>query len=195
MSLSAAGIAPMWATPAESVWADIETVALRVMVTLHWATQDRTDLLPVLTQLVLALLAGHVMDQKLDMTNVLKLGLASVLTALCHTQIGLLDMVTATRLRHLTSLFLRRLTTDRGAFQALYGDRVSCTAAFKDVLEEARALLQYAALKPLWCLLCELLFSVFCCLLSFAGATRCSLFACITGRVLFLSCMLRVSRQ
>lgn len=114
-----------WGSPAESVWADIETVALRALVTLHWATHRSADLVDMLTKLVHALLAGHVMDQQLDMTAVLRFGLTSVLGALSHTQKHPSDarVLTTLCLRHLACLLLRRMASDRHAFQALYKNR------------------------------------------------------------------------
>ena len=54
------------------------------------------------------------------MTSVLKFGLAPVLNALSHSES--LDVVTMTFLRHLACMLLRRVSTDRVAFQTLYGD-------------------------------------------------------------------------
>lgn len=51
-----------WVSPSQSVWADVETVALRALLTLHWATQRYPDLVGMLTKLVHALLAGHILD-------------------------------------------------------------------------------------------------------------------------------------
>lgn len=76
----------------------------------------------VLIQLLHALLAGHIMDPKLDVPRLLKVGQKPLFSAL-RDAIRPSDWVTETCLRQLTHLFLRRLTTDRRAFAASYGDR------------------------------------------------------------------------
>lgn len=109
------------ATPSESVWADIEAVALRVLVTLHWAIQGSTQLMECLAGTAHALLVGHVMDPKLDMSKVLKFGLPAVLKALPQIESHNLHTLSTTCLRHLACVFLRRVATDRHAFLALHG--------------------------------------------------------------------------
>ena len=104
------------------IWADIETVALRALVTLDWVTEHagRADLMQLLITIVHCLLVAHATDPQHDMTRVLKFGLVPVLNALSHSQS--LDVVTMTFLRHLACMLLRRVLTDRVAFQTLYGD-------------------------------------------------------------------------
>ena len=137
------------ATPSESVWADIETVALRALVTLHWAITGSTYVMEMLAKVVHALLIDHTMDQKLDMSNVLRFGLTAVLAALLHTESHPADKVTATCLRQLAGLFLRRIATDRRAFQALYGRR---THEMEDTSLTGRVK-NDPAIKALWSLL------------------------------------------
>lgn len=157
------------ATPSKSVWADIETVALRAPVTLHWAMQNDVGLSQSLTQLVHALLAGHVMDEKLDMTNVLKFGLAPVLGTLSIETYAIGDL-TATCLRQLAGSFLRRLTTDMRAFKLLYRlYGLTPSEVFEERLDQLdiEEPLKYPAVKPMWLLLRKLCFSEFCCLRHF----------------------------
>lgn len=107
------------------VWDDAQTVALRALFTLDWVAQHagHTQLMQVLVKIAHALLVAHATDPRPDMTSVLKSGLGPVLNVLSHSES--LDVVSATCLRHLARLFLRRVSTDRLAFQALYGDRAS----------------------------------------------------------------------
>ena len=144
-----------WETPSDSVWADTETVALRALVTLQWATQGKDDELPakadlveVVIQLLHGLLVGHVMDPKLDMARLLKVGQKPLFSAL-RDAVCPSDVVTETCLRQLTHLFLRRLTTDRRAFAASYGDRAH------ELSEGVVELQKYPAVLPLWHLLCK----------------------------------------
>ena len=137
------------ATPSESMWADIHTVALRALVTLHWATTASPYVSQMLAKVVHALLIGHVMDPKLDMTLVLRFGLTAVLGALLQIETHESWKLTERCLRHLACLFLRRLRTDRRAFQALYGRR----AHDMDVLNKTERLTDYPAIKSLWSLL------------------------------------------
>ena len=85
--------------------------------------QGKPDLVPVLIKLVHALLVSHVLNPKLDMTKLLDFGLTPVFGALIHTEVHLLHTVTNSCLRYLGRVFMRRLTTDRHAFKAIYGDR------------------------------------------------------------------------
>ena len=142
---------PLCATPSQFVWADIETVALRALVTLHWAITGSTLVMEMLAKVVHALLLHHIMDRKLDMSNVLKFGLTAVLAALLYTEShpAGVDKVTATCLRHLAYLFLRRVATDRHAFRALYGRR---THVLEDVSSTGRVQ-NDLAIKALWSLL------------------------------------------
>lgn len=44
LALSVLDFGVQWTPPSQFVWADIETVALRVLVTLHWASHGRAEL-------------------------------------------------------------------------------------------------------------------------------------------------------
>ena len=165
-SSTGAGIDPevlcsniLCATPSESVWANIETVALRVLVTLHWAIQGNTKLMQCLAGTAHALLVGHVMDPQLDMSKVLKFGLPAVLKALPQIESQLIHTLSTTCLRHLACLFLRRVATDRHAFLALYG---KCTQNLNGVSLIGRVE-SGPAIEALWCLLGN---SLFCDVLS-----------------------------
>lgn len=148
-SLSQMDVDVWWATPSQPVWADIETVALRALVTLDWAMQCKPDSVKMLTKLVYALLAGHVMDRQLNMTAVLKFGLPAVLGALSYTQPHPSEprVVTTVRLRHLACLFLRRLASDRRAFQEIFGRPAH------EERNEVERLKAYPAVESLWSLL------------------------------------------
>lgn len=98
------------------------------------------------------------------MTAVLKIGLPAVLDALSHTAIHPSEprVVTTVCLRHLACLLLKRLASDRLAFQALYGNRGL------QMLVEKAEILDYPGRDELWDLLCAAL--SFACL---STASRC----------------------
>lgn len=100
-----------------------------------------------LATVVYSLLIGHVTDPKLDMANVLKLGLTAVLAALSQPS----DELTTAYLKHLACFFLRRVATDRRAFQALYGRR---TYETQDVTLTGWVR-NDPAIEALWSLLCK----------------------------------------
>ena len=104
----------------------------------------------VLPKVIHALLAGHVLDPKLHMTRLLDGGLMPVFKALLHVKRHPSDIVTEKCLRCLACLFLRRVTTDRRDFKAIYGDRAHEIS--EGALDE-----QHPSFKPLWALICKLL--------------------------------------
>lgn len=138
------------ATPSESAWANIKTVASRALVTLHWAVQGSTEVMQVLIKIAHTLLVGHVMDTELDMSQVLSFGLPAVLTALSQTESHPSDRMTTTCLRHLACLFLRRVAIDRPAFSSLYGRCTHRTVGGEVLIGRVRS---SPAVEALWSLL------------------------------------------
>lgn len=118
-----------WPTPTAPMWADIEMVAVRALVTLEWANQEActavatpgpTETWPALRQalilLIDALLRGHILDWDLDMSKVLKFGLLPVLREAADFNAA---KVGRQCIRRLTQLFLKRLYTDKVALEVL----------------------------------------------------------------------------
>ncbi len=114
-----------WPTPSAAAWGDIQTVASRVFFTLEWSavelqsstgsqTSKKSDQADcwMLTQDLAAflhkLLAGHVLDVKLDMSRVCASGLAAVL------QIWFCYHMTLRHVNDLALLLLKRVATDEG---------------------------------------------------------------------------------
>ena len=118
----------LWPTPQGPVWADIETVAVRALVTLEWANEEGSAALEsghsqtwaqlrlVLIMLIHALLKGHVLDPNLNMTWVFKFGFLAVMreAADCPANTDGMRCI-----RQLAWLFLRRLSTDKMALSVL----------------------------------------------------------------------------
>jgi len=76
---------PPWPTPTASQWAEIQTVALRLMVLLEWCTgelpgneytsEEATDLIMLkqgLVMLLHELLLGHILDLNLNMDRIFR---------------------------------------------------------------------------------------------------------------------------
>ncbi len=113
-----------WPTPSAAAWSDIQTVASRAFFTLEWISavglpsstgsqtskkSDQPDCW-MLTQDLAAflhkLLAGHVLDVKLDMSRVCASGLTVVL------QIWLCYHMSLRHVNDLALLLLKRIATD-----------------------------------------------------------------------------------
>ena len=136
------------------------------LATLQWALQVKPDLVPVLIKLVRALLVGHVLDPKLDMTRLLNVGLTPVFGALIHTDMHPSHRVTKSCLRYLARVLVRRLTTDRHAFEVICGDRAHELS--EGLLDGAN--MKYPAVAKLYLLLCKLPMCSVTCNLLLVGA-------------------------
>ena len=110
-----------WPTPSAAAWSDIQTVASRAFFTLEWISavglsgsqtskkSDQPDcwmLMQDLAAFLHKLLAGHVLDVKLDMSRICASGLAAVL------QFWLCSHMSFRHVNHLALLLLKRIATD-----------------------------------------------------------------------------------
>ncbi len=98
---------PLWPTPTASQWAEIQTVALRLMVLLEWCTgelpgneytpeevEDLIALKKVLVVLLHQLLLAHILNPKLSMERIFRYELSQVsakaarllFALVCHVQ-------------------------------------------------------------------------------------------------------------
>ena len=94
-----------WPTPKPSGWQDIELVAERACMSLHWALSLRSvhhipsetvhRLIAILCQLIQHLVAGHLPDLDLDMHKLFKSGLHPILTAQLKGQLADTELVVA----------------------------------------------------------------------------------------------------
>ncbi len=115
-----------WPTPSAAAWSDIQTVASRAFFTLEWIAavglpsstgsqtsrmSDQPDcwmLMQDLAAFLQKLLAGHVLNVKLDMSRVCASGLAAVLQFWSRSHMSFRHV------NHLALLLLKRIATDEG---------------------------------------------------------------------------------
>ncbi len=87
-------LCPCWPTPSVTVWDDIQTIVTRAFLTLEWllrqhslkadashASSDAQRLMHAIAALVYKLVAGHLLDRKLNMQRVFTSGILPVLEA------------------------------------------------------------------------------------------------------------------
>ncbi len=118
-----------WPTPTAAVWGNIQTAANRVLITLEWLVaylqanpgeaEGAATLFALIVQICHQLLAGHVLDRKLDITELLKCGAIPLLSAFFDMEMltrpkSHKDQHTCTLLEEMVSLFLKRMATDQG---------------------------------------------------------------------------------
>ena len=112
------GILPCWPTPSADIWGDIQTTVIRAFLTLEWLLRqgplkddaphdsDAQCLMHDIAALIYRLVAGHVLDEKLNMQRVFTSGLPPVLEAWSVYGLTSLD------LDNLGHMLLTRMTTD-----------------------------------------------------------------------------------
>jgi len=118
-----------WPTPTAAVWGNIRTIANRVLITLEWLVaylqenpgeaERAATLFALLLQICHQLLAGHVLDCKLDITELLQCGAIPLLSAFFDVEMltrpqSHKDQHTCILLEEMVSLFLKRMATDQG---------------------------------------------------------------------------------
>ncbi len=139
-------------TPSATVWRDIKTTAMRAFATLEWLysavfPRDRLTEGPddeqaqavsnELLQLLHALLAGHLMDTQLDLTELFEIGLCPVLTALQlkhkhSTELGLLTLQRLAMDQRLVTQWDKEADADDWALQR---EQLACVQIY-DMLGE-----------------------------------------------------------
>ncbi len=114
------GILPCWPTPSVTVWDDIQTTVTRAFLTLEWLLRqhslnadaspahdsDAQRLMHDIAALIYRLVAGHLLDEKLNMQRVFLSGFLPVLEAWSIYGLANLDLNT------LGQMLLTRMTTD-----------------------------------------------------------------------------------
>ncbi len=114
------GSLPCWPTPSANVWGDIQTTVVRAFLTLEWLLRqgplkedashahdsDAQCLMHDIAALIYRLVAGHVLDDKLNMQRVFISGVLPILEAWSIYGVKSLD------LGLLGQLLLTRMTTD-----------------------------------------------------------------------------------
>ncbi|KAL0051098.1 hypothetical protein WJX82_001855 [Trebouxia sp. C0006] len=117
---------PPWPTPTAPQWAEIQTVALRLMVVLEWCTEELAlnehtmeetgDLLALkyaLVRLLHQLLLPHMQNPKLSMDRVFRFGFAPIMSewSACEPDLVLIN--------NLGVAFLRRISSDKAIFETV----------------------------------------------------------------------------
>ena len=105
------GFGPCLATPTPAVWRDVETIVARALMVLHWIlcpvvsesrgqVSDKAEMVvwslhKALVQVVYLLWTNHILDEHLDMSRLLSVGLLPVVTSASKGQIhdGLLVLL------------------------------------------------------------------------------------------------------
>ena len=114
------GILPSWPTPSVTVWNDIQATVTRAFLTLEWLLRqgplkadfshahgsDARRLMNAIAALIYRLVAGHLLDENLNMQRVFTSGFLPVLEAWSIYGLTNLDLNT------LGQLLLTRMTTD-----------------------------------------------------------------------------------
>ncbi len=116
------GILPCWPTPLVTEWDDIQTTVTRAFLTLEWLLRQdlaspeagasqaddlcAMDLIYAIASSIYKLIAGHLLDKKLNMQRVFTSGLLPILEA--WSIYGLTNL----NLKRLGELLLKRMTTD-----------------------------------------------------------------------------------
>ncbi|KAL0054265.1 hypothetical protein WJX82_006384 [Trebouxia sp. C0006] len=114
------GVLPSWPTPSVTVWNDIQATVTRAFLTLEWLLRqgplkadfshahgsDARRLMNAIAALIYRLVAGHLLDEKLNMQRVFTSGFLPVLEAWSIYGLTNLDLNT------LGQLLLTRMTTD-----------------------------------------------------------------------------------
>ncbi len=114
------GSLPCWPTPSVDVWGDIQTTVIRAFLTLEWLLRqgplkedashahdsDAQCLMHDIAALIYRLVAGHLLDEKLNMQRVFTSGVLPILEAWSIYGLTSLD------LNILGQMLLTRMTTD-----------------------------------------------------------------------------------
>ncbi len=114
------GSLPCWPTPSVNVWGDIQTTVTRAFLTLEWLLRqvplkedashahdsDAQCLMHDIAALIYRLVAGHLLDEKLNMQRVFTSGVLPILEAWSIYGLTSLD------LNMLGQMLLTRMTTD-----------------------------------------------------------------------------------
>ncbi|KAL0030823.1 hypothetical protein WJX77_008253 [Trebouxia sp. C0004] len=117
---------PPWPTPTASQWAEVQTIALRVMVLLEWCTEelalnehtmeDTGDLIALKQTLVLLLhqlLLAHMQNAKLSMNRVFRFGFAPIMSEWIACEPDFVPI------NNLGFAFLRRISSDKAIFETM----------------------------------------------------------------------------
>ena len=113
-------LCPCWPTPSVTVWDGIQTTVTRAFLTLEWllrqhslkadasshASSDAQCLMHAIAALIYKLVAGHLLDRKLNMQRVFTSGVLPVLEAWSLCGLTYLEM------NVLGHMLLTRMTTD-----------------------------------------------------------------------------------